>query len=202
MGESIRPFNPEGEDVGMRWGRWMERFELYLQVKEVKVESKMVHLLYYAGEYVHEKYIPLKKVEDDYAAVVATLNGVFNPPVNKQMNVFRFQNMRQFEGEPIDEFVSRLRGTVNTCGFATGHEESQLKSQIIQGCLSENLRRNALEKENLSLEELLKMGKIGESVANFMKASSSFATTALLRTPAQEFVNQVETENKNKIFFE
>jgi hypothetical protein len=39
--------------------------------------------------------------------------------VNKQMNIFKFQNTKQFEDEPFDDFISKLRGCVVTCGFGT-----------------------------------------------------------------------------------
>ena len=149
MGVSIKPFDPEGEDVGQRWSRWLDRFELYLQVKKVDDDDKMVHLLYYAGEYVHDRYVPLKKRGDKYDDTVNALNGIFNPPVNKQMNIFKFQNMKQYEGELLEDFVSRLRGCVSTCGFSSGEIENQLKSQIIQGCISDKLRRGALKEKAL-----------------------------------------------------
>ncbi len=164
MGDSIKPFNLEGEDVGQRWTIWLERFELYLKVKKVADADRMVHLLFYAGEFVHDKYRSLKKAEDDNDAVVVTLNAVFNPPVNKQMNVIKFQNLKQFVGKPFDDFVSRLRSCVTTCGFGATDVDGQLKSQIIQGCLSDKLRRSALEKESNKLEELISMGKVAESV--------------------------------------
>jgi hypothetical protein len=203
MGDSIKPFNPEGEDVGQRWTIWLERFELYLKVKKVAEDDRMVHLLFYAGEFVHEKYRSLKKVGDDYDAVVVTLNAVFNPPVNKQMNVFKFQNLKQFDGEPFDDFVSRLRSCVTTCGFGAADLDGQLKSQIIQGCLSDKLRRSALEKESNKLEELISMGKVAESVDLYMKSANSRSDIAIGSSIYCEKVNRVDFnrtvgENKQK----
>ncbi len=60
-----------------------------------------------------------------------------------------------------------------TCGFGTSDVDNQLKSQIIQGCASEKLRRDALEKESISLEDLLKMGKTTEVEDVYLKSASS-----------------------------
>jgi hypothetical protein len=107
MGESIKPFNPDGDDVGQRWSKWLCRFELFLRVKKIGDDDKIDNLLYYAGEYVHEIYLPLRDANHTFDEVKGILNGIFNPPVNKQMNIFKFHNIKQFEDEPFDDFISR-----------------------------------------------------------------------------------------------
>ncbi len=64
-----------------------------------------------------------------------------------------------------------MRDCVVTCGFGTSGVDNQLKSQIIQGCGSDTLRRDASEKESISLADLLKMGKTTEIVDVYLKSA-------------------------------
>ena len=75
--------------------------------------------------------------------------------------------MPQHVGEPFDELLSRLRSSATSCEFGSD-QDNQIKSQVIQGCQSLSLRRNALEKENLLLSELIKMGQNTEAVDEYM----------------------------------
>ena len=171
MVEKIKTFVTEGDDVGLRWTKWLVRFDLYLKVLKLDDDEERVNnLLFYVGESAHDKYLAVANVSDKYADVVSKLNIIFNPPVNKQMNVFKFRNLSQQVGEPFDEFLSRLRASATSCEFGSD-QDNQIKSQVIQGCVSLNLRRNALEKENLLLSELIKMGQNTEAVDDYMVSS-------------------------------
>jgi hypothetical protein len=50
--------------------------------------------------------------------------------MNKQMNIFKFHYIKQFEDELFDDFISRLRDCVVTREFGTGDVDNQMKSQI------------------------------------------------------------------------
>ena len=195
MTEKGKVFNTEGEDVGLRWRKWFVRFDLYLQIHKIKVDAEQVdNLLFYIGECAHEKYLPLAKVTDKFADVVKTLNAVFNSAVNVQMNIFKFYNIRQHAGEPFDEFVTRVRGSASSCSFADTDIDNQVKSQVIQGCSSVSLRRTALEKQNLVLAELIKMGLNTEAVDEYLLSSNGNITCGYQSAAASNNINRLVTD--------
>jgi hypothetical protein len=195
MTEKVKVFNTEGEDVGLRWRKWLVRFDLYLKIHKIKDDAEQIdNLLFYIGESAHEKYLPLAKDSDKFADVVKTLNDVFNPAVNVQMNIFKFHNLRQHAGEPFDEFVTRVRGSASSCSFTATDVDNQVKSQVIQGCSSLSLRRAALEKESLVLAELIKMGLNTEAVDEYLLSSDGHKACGYQSGVAANSINRLATD--------
>ena len=90
------------------------------------------------------------------------------------MNISRLRRMlTQFrqavheKGETVDQFATRLRKLAANCEFRD--KDKELKSAIIQNCLSKRLRRYALREEALTLDNLL-------SKARGLEASEAQAT--------------------------
>ena len=205
MAESIRPFNPDGDDVGHRWNRWVERFKLFLRVKKITNDDDMVdNLLYYGGEVIHEKYLPAKDANHKIDDVIKILSAIFSPPTTTQMSLFKFRKMEQLVGEPFDEYVTRLRGCASFCGFATSDVENQLKNQIIQGCQSDKLRVRALEQDKITFEDLFMLGKTIEAVDTHMKTIKMNMSTACGTNSSYDQVNRINDkrelkDNENRI---
>ena len=193
MAEHIRPFDPDGAETSQRWSRWLDRMNLFLRVKKITDESeKKDNLLYYAGEYVYEKYCPLKSQNDSYEDVVNKLSNVFIPPVNAQVSLYKFRNTSQQEEEPFDDFVTRLRFLAKQCGFEGDDLNTQLKNQIIQSCFSDNIRKRALEKDSITLKELVTLGRTLEAVDSHMKVIRQQDQIFGSRTNDEENINQMK----------
>ena len=94
--------------------------------------------------------------DNDYDTAVAKLNEYFSPQTNIAYEVFNFPQSKQNEDESLDTFHTRLRQLAKTCEFSDINKE--IKEHIILTCTSSSLRRRAL-RENLSLENLLKLGR-------------------------------------------
>ncbi|MES9884606.1 MAG: hypothetical protein ABW185_27490, partial [Sedimenticola sp.] len=117
-------------------------------------KRKKALLLHYAGDEVFEIHDTLPDTGDDgdYDKTKSALEKYFKPQVNKEFEIFEFRRMKQYESETVDQFATRLRQKAENCEFSD--RDSEIKSQIIQGCTSVSLRRKAL-KENPSLDEML-----------------------------------------------
>ena len=87
---------------------------------------------------------------------VERLTNYFSPKKNIEYEVHMFRQVKQMSGETIDRFHTRLRKLAKTCEFTD--VEREIKTQIIQGCLSQRLRRRAL-RETISLTQLLDYGR-------------------------------------------
>ncbi|XP_066941051.1 uncharacterized protein [Macrobrachium rosenbergii] len=113
-------------------------------------KRKKALLLHYAGDEVFEIYETLGLIGDDanYDKVKQGLANCFQPKKNKEFERYEFRNVRQNRGETIDQFATRLRQKAENCEFAD--KDGEIKSQVIQGCLSSKLRVKCLEEEKVS----------------------------------------------------
>ena len=87
---------------------------------------------------------------------VELLTNYFSPKKNIEYEVDMFRQAKQLSGETMGRFHTRLRKLAKTCEFTD--VEREIKTQIIQGCLSQRLRRRAL-RETISLTQLLDYGR-------------------------------------------
>ena len=191
--QCIRPFNPHEDNVQQKWLRWVDRFQLFLEVKKITdAKEQISNFLYYGGDYVYDSYQPLKDAGADTTlkSVVDKVTTVFVPVVSKNISIFRFRACKQFDGEPFSEYMDRLRDLVKLCNFSSVEEE--LKAQIIQGCSSDELRRRAMEDESLDLAKIINLGKTIESVDSHMKEMSG-VSQAIFR---EEAVNQLNSKSE------
>ena len=98
---------------------------------------------------------------DDYRKAVAKLDTYFNPRRNVDYETYVFRQARQKQGETLDMFQSRLRQLASTCKFTDINRE--IKAQVVAGCLSTRLRRQALRDPNVTLTDLLDHGRALET---------------------------------------
>ena len=158
--DGIPPFTLEpAPTVATRWVRWMRRVENYLVAKSVVVdETKRAILLHLAGEEVFDINSSLDHIEDTtYDQLKVKLNAYFAPQINREYEVFLFRQAKQESAETLDNFHARLRRMVQNCEFAD--PASEIKSQIIQKCLSDKVREKGLTDIDCSLDALLKYGR-------------------------------------------
>ena len=111
-------------------------------------------MLHYAGPAVDEIFdtLPDTGEDKDYKAAVDALNAYFIPQANSAFEEYNFRQAKQQHGENIDAFHTRLRQLALTCEFA--NIDKEVKAQIIIGCSSQQLRRQAL-RDNPSMKDLL-----------------------------------------------
>ncbi|XP_014666498.1 PREDICTED: uncharacterized protein LOC106808332 [Priapulus caudatus] len=79
------------------------------------------------------------------------------PKRNREYDVYRFRQAKQNQGENIMTYCTRLRKQAEYCEFPNLNGE--IKSQIIQSCLSSRLRRRALRDSDITLDELLTLAR-------------------------------------------
>ena len=128
-----------------RWPAWCKELDTYLLASGVtdKPQKKAV-LLYVSGPPVNEIYSTLQPEDsDDYETVKKKITDHFAPFKNLDYEVFAFSQMRQIDGEQLDEFVVRLRVAAIRCEFGTA-TDAELKRQIIRGCSSSKLRQHII----------------------------------------------------------
>ncbi|XP_028406801.1 uncharacterized protein LOC114529243 [Dendronephthya gigantea] len=149
-------------NIGPRWKKYLARFEQLLIATNI-TEAKQQHalLLHYAGPAVDEIFdtLPDTGEDKDCKKAIDALNTYFIPQANTAFEEYNFRQAKQQQGEIIDAYHTRLRRLAQTCDFT--NVDKEVKTQIIIGCLSHKLRRQAL-RDNPTLANLLAAGRAHE----------------------------------------
>ncbi|CAF1076837.1 unnamed protein product, partial [Brachionus calyciflorus] len=133
----------EGNRLAL-WDEWISRLERLMSIKSITDDKLKQNYLFFFWWFRSRK---------------ESFKSRYNPQVSK----VHFRDMNQFEGEPFDDFVNRLKEKAKMCAFKDENEE--IAFQIIHRSQSTALKRRALESEiELTLEEVIRIGKMEESV--------------------------------------
>jgi hypothetical protein len=152
--------------VGIRWKKWLTRFKnLLLAVDVDDTKRQRALLLHYAGVSVNEIFETLPNTEageyeDPFEKAATALTNYFTSKKNREYVVYVFRKAKQENGENISAFHTRLRQLAINGEFADNDRE--IKTQIVQNCLSHKLRMKALQNPELTLTQLLDAGKAME----------------------------------------
>lgn len=87
-----------------------------------------------------------------YDTLKDSFNNHFLPKKNVDFETFKFRQLKQETHEIVQDFCTRLRRMAATCDFTDPDRE--IKAQILQGCLSQGLRRKGL-RDDMNLTKLL-----------------------------------------------
>lgn len=147
------PLNDQSS-LSQRWTQWLKRFETYIIATNIKDDKqKRAMLLYQAGQETKDIFETLEDTGDDYDTAKSKLTEYFSPKKNVDYEIFQFRQAAQIPGETVEQYTTRLRKLAANCEFTD--IKTELKSAIIQNCLSKRLRRFALREDKLTLESLL-----------------------------------------------
>nr|XP_019931454.2 uncharacterized protein LOC109621780 [Aedes albopictus] len=80
----------------------------------------------------------------------------------------RFRSLEQEETEPIENFVLRLREQGNLCEYGD-HLEEEIKEQVFEKGVSDELRANTLTKPRITLAETVELGRSLETINKHRK---------------------------------
>ena len=170
----FEPFDVHGEPstLSLRWTRWSTRFENLLTAMNVTdAARKKALLLHLAGEALYDVYdgLVVPAVPDDaepavvniYTVAKKALDDHFSPAKNAEFEIYNFRLAKQQVGETIDAYHSRLRSLAKYCQFADA--DAEIKSHIIQTCISTRLRRRALSEPTLTFTQLMDIARAMET---------------------------------------
>ena len=152
---------------------------MFLDVKEIKEDTKKInHILYYGGDAVFDAYQAVKAADDAYKNVKEKLTTHFSPPANSHISIYKVKGLVQGQAEKFDEFVHRLRDLAKQCSFTS--MDSEVRSQIVQGCLSERLKARAMEESTWTLDQVVAQGRLIESIEAQIKGMKPRAINQII----------------------
>ena len=90
----------------------------------------------------------------------ASLTDYFTPKQNTEYQRHEFHRCLQLPSESLDKFVSRHKALAATCNFT--EVDTEVKSQVICGCISQRLRLKGCSEVTWDLSKLIEVGKVYE----------------------------------------
>ena len=124
---------------------------MYMEALKIK-EDKQKEPYFFSGS--QETFETLSDTGDNYKTVKEKLDEYFSPKENIDYEIFQFHQATQQPDETVEQFVMRLRKLAATWEF---HDASrEIKSAVIQNCLSKRLQRYTLQQDNNKLTCLQK----------------------------------------------
>ena len=184
-------FDISSSSLGPKWEKYVGRLEnLFIAMGTTHADKKKALLLHYAGEDVYNIFETLTLEAGDADVYIKAKNALvtyFKPKVNHEYEKYVFRQSRQEKHENLDTFCTRLRQLSQNCDFTDNNAE--IKSQIIQGCISSNLRKKALKDDNITLDDLLKAARaleIADTQSKGMEANVLQVNRVMHRKPSKQ----------------
>ena len=151
----------EPNTLFQRWNKWKRGFNNLMTAMNVSNQAqKRAMLLYFAGEQFLEIFDSLSATGTTYDSAISAFDGYVKPQKNTEFEIYKLRQAKQNPSESIDDFHTRLRKLAENCEF--DNTDREIKSQIIQGCASNKLRRKALQHAEYTLSQLLTMARTME----------------------------------------
>ena len=162
----------ETDTISPRWKKYKQRFELLCTAVGVNEEKqKLAMFLTYVGDETFEVYENIKPNDaPTYKETIEAFDKHFMPLTNKSYETFLFRNLKQDEGENLNEFYIRLKEQAAKCGFAD--TDLNIKQQIELTTTSNKLRMYSFQNPEKTLQELLTTGRAYEQTSKQMEEIS------------------------------
>lgn len=183
MGLQHFDWNIDDPNCGIEWRVWIRSFEIYASARHIEGNDKLAWMLYYAGPKVQRVFdnLPTDTVQEevafgplaggyirvernDYEEAVRRLNEFYSPKRSDTYERHLFRQLKQKVDERVDVFVMRLRCQAERCNFGN-QEDMNIKDQLTEGCLSSDIRRKILTKDEEGLSNIIKMIRVEETVS-------------------------------------
>ncbi|XP_062701836.1 uncharacterized protein LOC109416329 [Aedes albopictus] len=185
---AIPPFrcnDIEKTKLHKEWQVWKRSLEYYFEAEDITDQKRRrAKLLHLGGPQLQalfqslpnsEKF-PVVSIEKAYYDVaVQAFDEFFQPGRQDVLERHNLRRMKQQEGERFAEFVIRIRQQINECGVDKYESnvckvltDIMLTDTIVEGCRSDELRRQILQKDR-TVEEIEEIGKSLEGVQKQMK---------------------------------
>jgi hypothetical protein len=107
-------------NLAVRWEKYLNRFKNLMTAMAITDPSRQrALLLHYVDEDVNDIFDTLadRGDEKDFKKSCEALTQYFIPRKNVSFEVFKFRNMKQEDGETMDEFHTRLQIRAKYCEF-------------------------------------------------------------------------------------
>ena len=185
-----RALNLDASNLEEEWKSFEQRFDLFLVASgaDSKPEATQVALfLHCAGESAQRLFNSftfnsaadkqkLKPIQDKFAEYCT-------PRKNEIVERSQFHEMKQAQGQSIDNFVAALRLKAQSCNFGD-QTEQLIRDRIVCGCLDTRVKERMLRESKLTLQLALDLCRAAEASQAQMKVFKTETSVSAVSTSA------------------
>jgi hypothetical protein len=181
--------------LGSRWEAWIERFQIYVDANgwhatddAKRIKANFLRLM---GTEAYEFYKVRRKEDnsDTIEEIKTFMAAQYVVPKCKYSEIVPFRKAFRHEGEPVNDYVMRLRSLARHCSFGAGLED-EIERQFVIGCNMPRVQTKCTMTPELTLAKVLKIATDHENSITSMQELST-------PTRAQNTIN-FTTQNPTK----
>ncbi|KAJ1203510.1 hypothetical protein NDU88_007295 [Pleurodeles waltl] len=189
-----------GEPV-FRWAKWKKMFMHYARVCGPMLSAKkkhalLMHCLGGEGQEVEENLPDLRSEEvrnlNEFEMCILKLDKHYLPRVSMIMERYYFGKREQGKDESVEEYITRLRKLTALCKFGSLINE-RICDQFVLKCSSDKIREKLWLKDELPLEEGIRVAKRVEHILKCVRELSAVENKELSENRK---IEEVECEVK------
>ena len=117
------------------------------------------------SKYIQEIFTTLTVASDSsFTDTLNSLNLYFNPKKNVHYEHYKFLQLKQEDGETIDNFVTRLKVYAKSCDYNNYNEDKAVIDKLILSCTDPTIQKTLLKEaatKKLTIENAFIVGKRG-----------------------------------------
>jgi hypothetical protein len=155
--------------VGTRWEMWLERFKLFVHAQDLEEERIKSTFLLMIGHEAYEVYKSIRSKDGNETPEQAykLLTDHFTARRSEFAEEQKFRHMRRRDGEPVHDYVMRLRQQAIHCKFGEAMERNIL-SQFVAGSNMPAFQERCCRTNDLNLANAIASAQGYESSAQNM----------------------------------
>ncbi|XP_058816399.1 uncharacterized protein K02A2.6-like [Topomyia yanbarensis] len=139
-----------------KWSRWVKRFEGACQIFGIPENNRRNMLLHYMGadsyNLLCDHMSPAEPETKTYAEIVTALGEYYDPQPLEMVELFKFRQRTQREGESITEYITALQREAKYCNFGD-YLSKGLRNQLVFGLRSQRIRARLIEERDLTYDK-------------------------------------------------
>ncbi|XP_058456730.1 uncharacterized protein K02A2.6-like [Malaya genurostris] len=148
---AIEPFDKNKS----KWSRWVKRFERALEIFGIGRPKRKSMLLHFMGIETYnvlcDHLSPDDPEDRTYAEIVTLLEQYFDPEPLEMVELWKFRQRMQRDGETVADYVTALQRDAKYCGFGD-YLQNGLRNQLVFGLHNQRIRTRLIEEKGLTFE--------------------------------------------------
>ena len=118
--------------------------------------------------------------------------------VNETYERYVFNGHNQSPDKSFDNYLSKLRSLMKTCGFCDCLKDSLLRDKIVLGINNNNTRKRLLQERNLDLKKCIDLCRSSEAASTHLKSISNATNHEVHRVKEHKRSNATSSQKNDR----
>ena len=179
------------------WFRRFQRFRIASGLSQRNEEEQVNTFIYLMGDKADDIFNTFTLVATDkkkYKPVSEAFDKYFDQKCNVMFERAKFNQRRQQEGEPVDQFITELYNLPEHCGYGALKDE-MLRDRIVVGLADRKLSEKLQLDPELTLEKALTSARQSEIVKKQQVAMRQEVDLEHRNQPRQDNIDAIQGTN-------